>query len=475
MWRFFFHCIVVVGVMGGACSPPIYAQDEPPLPAGLDDETDPPQEEDEPALPQGLSEEKPGRDMPTEGDAGFLESLPFDLAGFAEGRIGYRTRRDRYEKDMTIGEARFQMDMEKNWTDAVLRLNADLVYDHVTDHHEIRLEKGEGWIDLREANVAFSPVDFADLKIGRQILTWGTGDLLFINDLFPKDWNSFFIGRDEEYLKAPSDALKASLFGEVLNMDVVYTPRFDADRYIDGRRISFWNATQGRLSGRDFPVRADRPDDWFDEDEVALRVYGNVDGYEIALYGHRGFWKSPAGLDAATGRAAFPELSALGASVRGNIARGVGNAEVGYYLSGDDAGGRDPLVRNSELRLLAGYEQEVATDFVAGLQYYLEWMMDHADYARSLPAGMREADEYRHVATVRLTRLFWNQNLELSLFAYFSPSDSDAFARPSILYKVDDHLSVEVGGNVFAGNEEETFFGQFERNSNVFTSLRYSF
>ncbi len=47
-----------------------------------------------------------------------------------------------------------------------------------------------------------------NLKIGRQVFTWGTGDYLFINDLFPKDYESFYIGRDDEYLKRPSEAVK---------------------------------------------------------------------------------------------------------------------------------------------------------------------------------------------------------------------------------------------------------------------------
>jgi hypothetical protein len=77
-----------------------------------------------------------------------------------------------------------------------------------------------------------------DVKLGRQILTWGTGDLIFINDLFPKDWISFFIGRDTDYLKAPSDAIKVSLFGEQANLDIVYTPQFDSDRFIEGRCLA---------------------------------------------------------------------------------------------------------------------------------------------------------------------------------------------------------------------------------------------
>jgi hypothetical protein len=34
--------------------------------------------------------------------------------------------------------------------------------------------------DLRELSLIFFPLDFVDVKIGRQVLTWGTGDLLFM-------------------------------------------------------------------------------------------------------------------------------------------------------------------------------------------------------------------------------------------------------------------------------------------------------
>ena len=37
-----------------------------------------------------------------------------------------------------------------------------------------------------------------DVKIGQQVLTWGTGDYVFLNDLFPKDYPSFFAGRSDD-------------------------------------------------------------------------------------------------------------------------------------------------------------------------------------------------------------------------------------------------------------------------------------
>jgi hypothetical protein len=68
-----------------------------------------------------------------------------------------------------------------------------------------------------------------------------------------------------------------------------------------------------------------------------------------------------------------------------------------------------------------------------------------------------------------------NQNLTLSLFTFYSPSDEDAYLRPKIQYKIDDHWSAEIGGNIFVGEEDHTFFGQFEKNTNVYGGVRYSF
>jgi len=358
------------------------------------------------------------------------------------------------------------------WT---AELVADLIADAVQCEEDVDLDDGRGWLDLRRANISFMATDFLDIKVGRQILTWGTGDLLFINDLFPKDWNSFFIGRDVEYLKAPSDSIKGSIYTDWVNLDLVYSPRFRPDRFIDGSRISYWNEGLGRRTGRDVPVEPDVPEDWFAEDEWAFRLFRTLAGYELAAYAYSGYWKSPAGTNPTTGEATFPQLNAYGASLRGNLSKGIAHAEMGMYDSKEDREGLNPWIRNSELRLLLGYEQEVARDFTVGAQYYLERMLDYGAYIASHPSGINMADQDRHWVTLRLTRLLLSQNLNLSLFTFYSPSDQDAYLRPSARYKIDDHWIVEVGGNLFTGKDDHTFFAQFEKNSNLYASMRYSF
>jgi len=411
-----------------------------------------------------------------------VEDLLVPVHGFFEARAGTRTQRDpRIGRTASLAEARLQLELSKSIEVGDLRpefrLKTDFLYDAFTSDTPIltAILLQDASVLVREASVLFSPLDFADVKLGRQVLTWATGDLLFINDLFPKDYVSFFIGRDDEYLKAPSDAAKVSLFSDYANLDLVYTPRFRPDEYVTGKRLSYFNPFLGRLAGEDNRLRAHVPHDWIDDDELAARLYKTVGGYELALYGYHGFWRTPGGFNPGTGRVTFPPLAVYGASARGPVGKGIGSVEIGYYDSRDDRDGDNPLVNNSEFRLLLGYEQELAKNFTGGVQYYLEWLQDYGDYRRTLMPGAHPRDEFRHVFTVRLTRLLMNQNLRLSFFAFYSPSDSDAYLRPQVRYRINDNWSADAGGNVFLGAHDHSFFGQFEHDTNAYAGLRYSF
>ncbi len=461
---------------------PALAQEAPALPQGLGEKKE--EKKETPNLPAGLG--AASKKEETEGKATVLPEglgseaekgkLPFNFTGFWEIRTGYRVQDDNFQDDDILGETRFQFELDKLWKGINFELTADLYYDWVDHNHSVDLNRGEGFLDIREASAAFSPFDFMDVKIGRQILTWGTGDLIFINDLFPKDWVSFFIGRDVEYLKAPSDAVKASFYTDIANLDIVYTPQFDSDRFITGERLSYWNGR--RIAGSDDIVRTDKPDDCFRDDELAMRLSKNISGYELAAYGYWGYWKSPAGVNPVSGRFTFPGLNVYGASIRGQVGDGIGNIELGYYDSEDDKSGDDPFIDNSQMRYLIGYEQdlpEIANDFTVATQYYVEQTLDYNEYRRNLPPGNKAVEEYRQVVTFRITKLYWNQNLTCSLFTFFSPTDKDVYMRPKVNYKVTDNLAVEAGANVFFGDYTHTFFNQFRDNTNIYTALRYSF
>lgn len=424
----------------------------------------------EPALPEGLAASPGNAETVPDPEPGALS-----ISGFWDNRLGTRTRDDPAQDQMSLGESRLQLRVDHVGDAVDLRLVTDFVYDAIAPDRSIDLHTGQGWLDLREANLLFRAHPRVDVKLGRQILTWGTGDLIFINDLFPKDWRSFFLGRDLEYLKAPSDAVRATLAGDRIGVDLIYSPRFNPDRFIDGTRVSFFDPVTLEVVGEDDPIDTSIPGRWFSDDEISVRLHTLLRGFELAAYGYDGFWKSPGGYDPRGDFWWFPRLRVLGFSVQGPLGPGIANLEAGYYDSRDDPRGDDPTVRNGELRLLAGYEMEVASEVTMGLQYYLERMSDYGAYRRTLPAGNPAVDEDRHVVTLKVDWLLLNQDLRLNAFGYFSPSDEDGYIRANANYRIDDNWSLEAGLNQFFGRRRHTFFGQFEDNSNVYVGVRYGF
>jgi hypothetical protein len=379
--------------------------------------------------------------------------------GFFEGGLGARSEDIQNLDKLTLGELRVRAETSYRYGAYRADFKGDLLYDHVPESVDL---------EIRELAVAFRPGRTVDAKLGRQVLTWGTGDLLFLNDLFPKDFISFFAGRDEDYLKSPSNTARVTVFTRPVNIDVAYTPRFTPDEYLYGERFAFWNPALGEVGAPAEPRRADEPTN----SELALRLFRTRGATEYALYGYHGRWKQPLGIGA-DGEPRFPRLRTLGASVRLPFYKGLFNTEAAWFDSRDDRPGDDPGTPNSELRLLAGYEQELVRNLTAGTQLYAERIQHHDRLIAASSDPDRERDQWRSVATLRLTHRALQDALTTSLFLFASPSDEDVYLRPSVTWRRDDHWMFSAGLNIFGGRDQHTFFAQLEDNSNGWLRVRY--
>ncbi len=386
--------------------------------------------------------------------------------GFFEAALGSRWDEDpQVRRKQTLGDARARLETEWSGDLFTVGFKGEIWYDSY-------LEEFDG--ELRDLTLAFSPSAKWDLKMGRQVLTWGTGDLVFLNDLFPKDWVSFFSGREDEYLKAPSNAVRATWYTDFVNVDLAWTPVFESDEFLTGERFSFFSPLAGLRIAPDPPLNGIEPEKNLENGEIAMRLFRNVGGTELAIYAYRGYFHQPTAFTN-TFQATFAQLSSIGASVRKPLGRGLFNAETVYYASRDDRSGNNPSVPNDQIRLLLGYEQEAITNFTVAFQYYLEWTQDHDALIANSFAPTFEPDEYRHVLTNRLSYRLNQDKVTLSLFTFYSPSDSDYYLRPSLNYRYSDQWSFAGGASIFGGDEAHTFFNQFADNNNLYVRVRYNY
>jgi hypothetical protein len=385
-------------------------------------------------------------------------------SGFLEAGLGTRFRDDTLVgSNNTLEDIRWRIESEWRPDRYTIGLKADLGYDGI---------ENEGFANIRDLSVGFTVGESTDVAVGRQVQTWGTGDLVFLNDLFPKDFQSFFSGRDDEYLKAPGDAIRLTRYSPKVNVDFVWTPVFENDVYLTGERYSFFSPIAGDNVAPGFTAL--EPDKSLANGEFALRLFRTIGGREYALYAYRGFFKQPSALTTSF-EPTFAPMSAIGASFRRPAGPGLFNAEVSYYDSRDDRSGTNPLIPNDQLRLLAGFEWEAKPNFTVGLQYYVEWTLDHDELMVNSPFPQYAPDEQRHLITNRLTWRVGMDKYTWSLFTFYSPSDDDFYLRPQLTYRHSDQWSLSAGGNLFGGDTQHTFFNQLQDASNAYLRLRYHY
>jgi hypothetical protein len=379
-------------------------------------------------------------------------AVDISLNGFLQGNYSLNTVSENPDgSDFKWAEERMQIKLDAYHDPFRLFFKTDFFYDHINRDADP---------DFRELYLDYAADSF-DVRAGRQIITWGVGDLIFINDVFPKDYEAFFSGRPLEYFKLGIDGVKAGFYPEFLSVEFVRFWMFDPMPDISERE-------------------EEDPATNLKNTEIAVRAYRDVSGFDLSLFFYRGFFRNPSmmpdDLFMPTKLTEFyPERSVYGVSLQGRALDGILGIEAGYYDSRQDRDGSDPAIPNSSTRFLIGYQRQLWKDFTLGVQYYGEHMHDYSDYVNSLPSEFPKQKRVTDLFTIRLTQFLRHQTLKLSFFSFWSFSDRNYLINPEVKYSFTDNIWAAIGAIVFGGGEEGNQFGQFSKNDNVYMQARYEF
>lgn len=383
---------------------------------------------------------------------------------YIRGWLDYRTS-SRYNdhpdnSNQVLNELRGQLETVNYFKEFETHLRVDGLSDQALNENSVY---------VREAYIKTAPAKWVDISIGRQIMLWNTGDLLFVNDLFPKDYTSFYAGRDaeQEYLMLPIDGVSFSFYTETGQFDLVYQPEFRPYETPTGERLSFYNSLVSSTVGENQVFYPQEKND----DVYYGRYLTTLGSVEFGVYAYDGRWYSPFGFDTTTNKAYYPELQSLGVSGRASIGGGIAIGEVAYYNSPEDNDGSNPFIPNDSLRAYVGYEHEIVKNLTMSGQFYTEKTQQYDNY---VAAGGTDKETY-NLLTLRLTKMLMKQTLILSAFVYYSPTEEDYYTRLNVFYTPSDKWMVNIGVNDFGGNSSTTLHGQLEQNSAVFGSVKYKF
>ena len=314
--------------------------------------------------------------------------------------------------------------------------NLETRYDAISDKSSVKLR--EAYMDYAGSNTL--------MRAGRQIITWGVGDLLFINDTFPKNWAAFYSGSPTQYMKLGSDAVSGSWFFGASSIDLIVS---------EFRANELPNSENHNLSSMpEFQVDAEP-----DEAELSLKASSTLGQWEVTGYMSRTHFRSPSSSAADPSRSFYPRLNTYGASLTGPFVHGLLSVEAGYHKVPNKS--EIAVETEDQKRWLLGYSQQISGTSNIGVQIYEE-------SAKSFNSNNRE------LATLRFTKSFRYQTIRLNIFAFYGLTDNDSYLIPSLRYTPIDVFWVEIGSNSFRG-DRSTPFGSVQENSNLFFTLRYSF
>ncbi|ARD44015.1 hypothetical protein [Colwellia sp. PAMC 21821] len=212
----------------------------------------------------------------------------------------------------------------------------------------------------------------------------------------------------------------------------------------------------------------------------AARLNTRINDIEVSLYGYQGFWPTPEGTkqsatSAMQSQAYFPALNTWGVSAITPFKGGILHLEYASYNSIEDSEGSNNMIANGQHKFLIGFERELAKNLTANMQYYLERTKHYQALVTNSQSPEQVVAENRHLLTLRLSYRALRQTLTYSIFAFYSPSDKDGYLKPSVNYQYNDQWLFSAGANVFFGEDEFSFFGQLEKNTNAWLRARYQY
>jgi hypothetical protein len=330
------------------------------------------------------------------------------------------------------------------------------------------LDEYEQEFELKDTFIQGSITERLDLKIGRQIVVWGTLDNLRVTDVLnPLDLRVPGM-TDIDDLRLPATMVKFDYYFSNWNLSAMAIPE-----------VRF---SKTPVFGSDFfPYPLPRPpevvpDDGFENAQFAAALIGVFSGWDIGLYGANiyadqsyGENVSPSGPTQLVRKHA--RITMLGTAA--NLAAG------NWLLKGE--GGwfeglrytNTPGIEYSRLDLGGGVEYSGFSEAIVSLEAVNRHIFDYNQQFRQFPDEIR-ANEFQW--SLRFVKDFLNDTLTLTLLGstFGVKADDGSFVRLDAEYDITDAVSIR-GGVVFYQSGDKGLFQDVAANDRLFVVCKYNF
>ncbi len=338
--------------------------------------------------------------------------------------------------------------------------------------------KGEIDLGIREMYIDFFSDKF-DIRIGKQQIIWGQADGVFITDIVsPKNLTEFLLW-DFSEIRMGVTALKFNYYiNDANSIELVGIPNFQPT--ILPASGSIWRPSTAfpvpatfDYSKQDIVLQVDNSEffakyslstssidlqliagyTW--DDDPTMHIFKTIDPNTMQLSG-------------LTIQPQHHRLGLTGGSFSVDIAGFILRGEGAYYFDKqfqtEDPSASGALAERNYINYVIGLDKTIG-DWKFSGQFIQKTILNYDDLIQN--------DQFDNLATLMVNRTLFREKVRLELFSYFGLNNQDAFVRFRAFYFPQDAVGLELGTNLFFG--EEGTFGQYDKNDMIYARIKYSF
>lgn len=313
---------------------------------------------------------------------------------------------------------------------------------------------------IREAYVDFSAGEW-EWRLGRQHVVWGEMVGLFLADVVSaRDMREFYL-QEFENMRIPQWALRSEYFAGSAHFELLWIPYPSYDEIgKPGADFYPYSVPAGT------PVKTERPTRNLSNTNLGVRYSHLVAGWDLGVFHYQS-------------RDVQPTLyqTSLGLELRNDRIRQTGltfsKAYPNWVLKGEAVHtiGRGFLTENPMFRY--GLEESNSLDYVIGVMVpWQDWRFDVQMYGSYL--SRHESGMYRDDNETGLTFLVHHQvndRFEWEVLYMTGLNRTDYSWQPKMIWHVTQQWRVQVGADIFGGNEMG-FFGIYDDSDRLYMELR---
>lgn len=376
--------------------------------------------------------------------------------GFADT---YHAIQIKHPHEYLSSRTRVRLEMRADYDNSSFYASTNAIYNSIVSENT--------GLSLHEAYFLYNG-NSIEVKLGRQIITWGVADGIPLTDVIsPMDYTEF-MANDYDDIRIPVNAARIRYQAGLMNLDAVFVPSPEFYK-LPLQSSNPWN--RGFTSSLEMDL-SDTPEIRLKNSEYGLRSSLFLSGIDFSFCALHTFNKSPIMRiteDDSRGvylKGFYDEMIVLGTNVSIPFGEFVFRGEFAEYLGEalQTKTYNDIIHKNTE-QALAGIDWYAQNDWTFMLQYMHRHIPDHT----------QELDQKRHKSTItfRISKELLRNTLKLSESGTIYINDRAIYSRTQAEYQLNDQISLYAGLDIFYG--EKGIFDRYEENSEIWVKARYNF